>query len=162
MWHYLLFLALQCVGSAYAIGWGGKPERHVGVALLSAYALSIQFRSYGVASYLSLQTVDMAIDLTLTCALLTITWRADRRWPSLMAAMSIMTLLGHGARVLELNLNPAVYKLLIVAWAYPMIFLLIAATCRHQGRIAATGPEADWKQTPSRSWRCDAALLAKE
>lgn len=144
MWHHYLFMALQLAASAYAIGWGGKPERYVGILFLAAYELSELLWRPGVAAYLSLRIGVLAIDALVLLALMIVAWRADRRWPVMMAAFAVLTLMGHGVRKIDLDVGALVYHMLIIAWSYPMVLLLVVATWRHRRRAARTGPELDW------------------
>jgi hypothetical protein len=53
---------------------------------------------------------------------------------------------GHVARASPIVM-PYAYATILAIWSYPMLLLLIAATFRHQRRIAKIGSDPSWRRS---------------
>ena len=142
----LLFLIL-CLGvCGYALWRGAQPERFVAVIFLAAVPIGSAAYSLGYHWH-GLELGLFAVDLTMLALLILIAFRANRYWPMGLAAMQLLQVTGHLLKLADPRLNPLLYWLSSVVWAYPMLVLLLLGTIRHRNREKLLGREASWSNS---------------
>jgi hypothetical protein len=137
-WIYFLLAAL------YALARGGGPERITTLSFLVAGILTIFQSEPPSTSFRAVQWGTFAIDLTLFGILVVIALHADRFWTLWSAALQILGIGSHMVRLFDHQVIPLAYAVLMQAWAYPMIVLLIVGTFRHSRRQRLSGIDVDW------------------
>ncbi|HEV2570021.1 hypothetical protein [Sphingomonas sp.] len=143
MERVIFFNLLLLLASGYAVWRGGAPERIVGVSLLLAGLLTrLAYQPFAVR-FVAVDWGVLAIDLALLAILLAVALYADRFWPLWLAAFHALGTGAHLVRGLDYRIEPVAYAILLAAWSYPMILLLVIGTARH-ARRKRDGPERDW------------------
>lgn len=148
MSRVLLFNMLQMLASGYALMRGGAPERLAGIALLAAAFATRMFGQQSALPFSSIEFGVLIVDLTLMAVLLILVLYADRWWTFWAAALHVLGLGAHLARVLSPDIERVAYAILTAAWSYPMLMLLVAGTYRHQQRKQWLGVDRDWSGLP--------------
>lgn len=128
----------------YALARGGTPERFGALTLLLGYALTVVATTNSTVSSSSVEIGVLVVDLLCLAALVTLAIRAERFWPLWLAALQLLTVAAHGAKFADPETIRRAYEFLMVFWSYPMIFLLIVGTWRHQQRISRLGYDRAW------------------
>lgn len=136
------FLLLSCWG--YALWRGGAPER-IGTTILVVFSLLTTVAiSSADASYTSVETGVLVVDLICSAAFLALAMRADRFWPLWVAALQILGTAGHGIKFVDPEILRRTYAIFIIVWSYPMIALFVVGTWRHRARVARFGFDNPW------------------
>lgn len=140
----LLFLSIFLIACIYAVWKGGAPERLAAaifaVGLLATVLLrapySTRFGTIDIGMFLA----DFAMLVCLVCIAL----HAERFWPIWISAFQMIQVLSHLPELLIPRLLPEAYLIIVSVWAYPMLFLLIVGTLRHQRRLKQYGTDKSW------------------
>lgn len=141
----VLTFALLLIGCwIYALSQGGAPERIGALILLVGYALTVVVVSPPFIRYRSVETGVLMVDLLCFASFVLLAMRAERYWPLWIGALQLLTVAGHGAKFVASDMLGNTYAFLIVVWSYPMIFLLIIGTWRHQRRLRRFGVDESW------------------
>ena len=91
--------------------------------------------------------IEIGVALTDLSLFMLIVWVAlfsTRFWPMLMASMMGCGLFGHLTKPLGPDILPRAYYIAVALWSYPELLLLVAATWRHQMRLARYGVDHAW------------------
>jgi hypothetical protein len=140
------FLAFWLVSCGYALISGGIPERiAAGIFLLAFPASRLAFSLGWSVAGLSLGV--LIVDLAMLLPMLWIALKANRLWPIPMAAMQALQILGHVLKLADPTMLPLLYWLSRIAWAYPMLVLLVLGTLRHANRERRLGAEQPWSSS---------------
>lgn len=154
--HQAVFLALWFTSTVYAAVRGGSPERIVAAAQLAAGLLTnilgVLLRPAG-GDYASVEVGILITDAGLFLLITILAMVTTRFWPMLQASMAGCDLLGHLAKPLGPDVLPEAYYATVAVWGYPMVFLLIAATWRHQVRLRRYGVDYAWVWQLPRRYR---------
>lgn len=152
MERVILFNLLLLLASGYAVWRGGGPERIVGISLLLAGLLTRLAYQPFAERFVAVDGGVMMIDLALLAVLLAVALYADRFWPLWLAAFHMLGTGAHFVRGMDHGIEPVAYAILLAAWSYPMILLLIIGTARHDRRKRAHASR-DWSEpSPLSSW----------
>jgi hypothetical protein len=139
---------------AYAFWRGGKWERLGALTLLAGSILTLIAVSAASRRFADVETGILLVDAAVLAAFLAIALRSDRYWPLWTAALQLIGLLGHFAKLADLEMPRNGYGFLQAFWSYPMMLTILVGTWnqhrarrRDQGRgRRAAGP------TSPRSW----------
>ena len=104
------------------------------------------------ANYRSVEIGVFFVDLATFAAFLALALRAERFWPSWLAALQLLGALSHIIKLMDPALPPRAYAVAAIFWSYPMILLLALGTWRHQRRLRRLGFDRSWS-SPRRSAR---------
>ena len=143
MWHILLFYALLLGGGAYALGWGGAPERLFALMCLAGFAASLVMESPFPNRFRHVELGLLLVDVAMFCGLYLLSVFSTRFWPIWMTAMQGLVVLAH---VMPLTPQPSAfgYQALEEFWSFPQLGLLAVATYRHRKRLARLGTDPAW------------------
>jgi uncharacterized membrane protein YfcA len=150
MARILLFNALLLLACGYALWRGGGPEKAVAALFLLA---AITTRLIGMALAERFARVELqllAIDLLLLVGLIAVALRADRFWTMTVAAMQVIAVGVHAAKLLSPEFTRWVYAVMLAVWSYPMLVLLVLATWRHRQRLIRNGVDPSWSGSSPR------------
>jgi hypothetical protein len=139
----LVYGLLLAICWTYALMRGGAPER-LGATNLALGSVLTAAAIPGPAGFRTLQSTVLIIDLLCLAAFVILALRADRFWPFWVAALQLLGVAAHGIKFSEPTLIPRTYGFMLAIWSYPMIFLMIAGTFRHQSRLRKFGSDESW------------------
>lgn len=144
MLRIAIFVTLLLVALVYALRKGGGPEKAV-AAILIAMALADQaLHLFVPVRFLAVDTGHLMIDLAAATATMIVALTAYRFWPMIAAALQCLPLLAHTTRAIDISLHPVAYLTMQVAASWLLPPLLVAATWRHQRRLALLGSYRSW------------------
>lgn len=127
--YVLLFWPLLLGACIAAWRWGGKPERYVATAYAVAAIFEMLLRSrHGFAQ---LELGVAIVDICLLVALLFILVRQGRPWIYAAAAVQMVVVTGHLAKLLVPAISRMTYIIMTGAGGYPQVLLLVAGTIAH-------------------------------
>src|SRR3546814_15828995 len=98
MFRMAFFAAMLLLASGYAMWRGGAPERAVGAAMLSAYVATLFSHSAFAIRFAQVEVGVLIIDVILMAIIITVSLKADRGWPFLLAGIHLPTLGPHAER----------------------------------------------------------------
>jgi hypothetical protein len=128
-----LFYATLAVVCPLALWKGGAPER-AGVALLAVMLLGGLAGQLAGPRFATLDTIALADDLVGFGGFTWIAYHARRFWPIWAAALQLLSLAGHFARVVETASAPVVYALMKSGPTYLIFIALLIGTLGHWRR----------------------------
>lgn len=141
-------ILLLCAG--YAMLRGGAPERAgAGIIVLGSVCTTILLSARPVR-YASVETGVLAVDVTVCAAFLALALRANRYWPLWMTALQLIGTAEHAVKMVDSHVIRLVYAFIMAVWVYPMLFLLVLGTWRHQRRLARFGADRSWSSFSGR------------
>ncbi len=144
MLRITIFLLLLVCTCAYALWRGGAPERITAAAMLGACIGSMLIRSDINHRFIDVEIGIFVIDLILMAVLLAVLLKADRGWPMLVGGLQLLTVGAHVVKLIDPEIIPVSYAVMLAAWSWPMVIALAAGTWRHQSRLRAQGYDLDW------------------
>lgn len=145
-----IFITLLLIAFVYAWWRGGGPERATATAFVIAYAMTWLAMPPLSKRYYQFDGATFVIDLTLFACLFLIMIRANRDWPIVMCALAAIGVLGHLAKLIDVELIRVVYKTLMVFWGWLALIILLLATHAHQRRLRRLGSDPSWRARPGR------------
>jgi hypothetical protein len=148
-----LFFLLLASAALYTMAAGGMPERlTTGLFIVAAVLTPLAENGAGPGGggYAHLQLGVLLIDAALYAALLCLAAYSARFWPVWMSAMQGAEVLAHLLGVTGVPRMNLTYAIMVQAWSYPMIGLLVIATWRHQRRLKKDGDDPSWSFSSSR------------
>jgi hypothetical protein len=138
------YFGLLVGGWIYAILRGGAPER-IGVTILLVASLVTGAVAWGPRDLFATVASDvLLIDVVTSAAYVVLALRAERFWPFWVAALQILTALGHLVKLADPGMLRSAYQFMVVFWSYPMILFMVVGTCRHRRRIFRFGHDEAW------------------
>jgi hypothetical protein len=132
---FTLILIACC---AYAMAFGGQPERRVAFMLLVA-AMATALVGYGFPQPRgTIRWPVMFVDFALVAALMWVALRANRLWPMVVTALQLITAVAHPALVLAGTTAPRAYMIAIFMSGFLIPPVLALGTFLHRRRMAQT------------------------
>jgi hypothetical protein len=132
---FTLILIACC---AYAMAFGGQPERQVAFMLLVA-AMATALVGYGFPQPRgTIRWPVMFVDFALVAALMWVALRANRLWPMFVTALQLITAVAHPALVLAGTTAPRAYMIAIFMSGFLIPPVLALGTFLHRRRMAQT------------------------
>jgi len=127
--YVLLFWPLLLVACVAAWRCGGQPERYAATAYAVAAISEMLLRSrHGFAQ---LELGVAIVDICLLVALLFLLVRHGRLWIYAAAAIQMVVVTGHLAKLLIPAISRMTYVIMTGAGGYPQVLLLVAGTIAH-------------------------------
>jgi hypothetical protein len=128
----------------YAMLRGGAPER-IGVTILLIASLVTGAVAWGPRDLFATVASDvLLIDVVTSAAYVLLALRAERFWPFWVAAMQILTAMGHLVKLADPAMPRSAYQFMVVFWSYPMILFMVIGTWRHRRRTFHYGHDEAW------------------
>ena len=112
--------------------------------LLVAATLTRLFFLASVSPYVTVEVGILSVDVILLIGLLVLAIYSDRFWPIWLASLQALGAGAHLVKAIEPSVVSVAYAILVAIWSYPMVFILAAATLRHQRRLNEVGSDLDW------------------
>ncbi len=113
---------------------GGRAERQAAAMYVAAAVATALVRSRSPDRYLHLQVGVMVVDAALLLGLCLIVLREDRWWPIASAALQLVTMLGHVAKIIDPTIGRMAYFSTVVGSSVPSLILLIIGIANHARR----------------------------
>lgn len=132
--NILIFFLFLFATAALAYARGGRPEKTIALSLVVATVLTFLT---GLLASVSFDTVEiglLVIDIALLGVMLLVAMRADRYWPMVVAALQLILVLVHIAKVVSGDALPWVYAFVLAFWSYPILAVVMIGTWRHSRR----------------------------
>lgn len=134
----LFFLTCLVGVIVYAWAKGGNSERYAGMALLVASLLTALVASPEAHRFTTIETGVFIVDLGLLFAFVVIVLKSDRYWPIWLAALQLIIVLAHLARLADPAMMRTGYAFLMAVWSYPQVALIAFGTWNQQRRMRRT------------------------
>lgn len=139
------FQILHALCCAYAVIWGGRPERVAGILLFTAALATVLVEvPFRYLNYRDMEAATLLIDASLLVALAALALKANRYWPLWITALHANAVATHLVKFVNPTLLPTVYHVAASTMAIPMAVILVVATARHQARMKRIGTDAPW------------------
>lgn len=140
----LLFFALLALVATAAGRWGGWAERTAAALYVVAAVATALLREHGPTRYDDVAITSFVIDMALLAGLLVIVVKVDRWWPIVSAALQLLTVSGHVAKLTDTALPPMAYFMTQVASSFPSLALLAVGVWTH--RRARNTSAGSWRR----------------
>ena len=138
------FMLLTFGISSYALWRGGAPERWVAVLFLLGMILSMAISIAMPPTPRGFQAGIFCVDALMLCAMVAVMLRARRYWPIAVAAMQLLSVMGHVIKLVDPQVMTVVYWITSAFWALPQLAILAIGTTRHRSRLRRSGSDPDW------------------
>lgn len=136
----LLFAACLLACCIYAAARGGTPERLGAFILLAGSLLSAALMSPAASRFSGLEAGVLAVDVLVLLAYVALALFTDRYWPLWTAALQLIGVLAHLAKLGDPDMLRNGYAFLLAFWSYPMLLTIVLGTRAHHKR--RKGPAA--------------------
>lgn len=147
---YYIILAVCCLYTAWQ---GGRPEKIGAAIFVTASILSTAALSGPSARFLSVEIGVFAVDIAMLFALFALALFAERLWPLWVTGLQLVGAAGHAVKIVDPEVIPRAYAFVMAFWSYPMLFLLVLGTWKHQQRLKRSGVDKSWSTSFGRSGR---------
>lgn len=144
MLRVVVFNILYILVSLYALARGGAPERIGAVILIADFQVSHWVIAPLGDRYDGVEWAMFTVDFLAFTALYGLSLFTSRFWPMWMSAVQGCVALSH-LTGLSTNIIPWAYGSFVVAWAYVLLAILGAATCRHRRRLKRFTIDPAWQ-----------------
>lgn len=133
---WLVFTILLGSSCLYALFYGEQPERRVALMLLAA-AVATPLVGFGLPQPKgSIRWPVMLVDFALAGGLIWIALTADRLWPLVVAALQLITAVGHPALEIAGKASQTAYLTIIFMSGFLIPPVLAFGTFLHRRRAA--------------------------
>lgn len=151
MVNTIVYLVLLIACCAYAFSRGAEPEKIAAAIIAIGSVLTYAVMPTSAASYHSVRLDAFVIDLVCLVAFVILALRAERYWPSWVAALQLIGIAGHGVKLMDPDVIRRAFAFALAFWSYPMLLLIALGTWRHQVRLARFGTDPSWSSS-SAAW----------
>ena len=131
----LLYFACLFAMAGYAWWQGDKEERWGALLLLAGSLLTLLAGSPAGRRFTSVETGILLVDATVLLGFLALALLSDRYWPLWTAALQVIGVLGHLAKLADLDMPRNGYSFLQAFWSYPMMLTIVIGTWHHHRRM---------------------------
>jgi len=127
-----------CLLATLAFAWwrGGRAERLGALFLVAGSLLTMLAGSPAARRFASVETGILVVDVAILAAFLWLALFSDRYWPLWIAALQLIGVLAHFAKLADLEMPRNGYAFLQAIWSYPMMLAIMIGTLSfHRARI---------------------------
>lgn len=139
-----LFLALLVLCGAYALVFGGAPERWGAGLYMTACFSTYLVVAAPPSRFQSVEVGVFIVDAVVFLGFCALAVRAHRYWPIWVSALLGLGVLGHAAQWLGPTIIPWAYAVALSVWSYPILFILTLGTVAHRKRLERNGVDPTW------------------
>jgi peptidoglycan/LPS O-acetylase OafA/YrhL len=133
----VLFLALRR---------GGEPERYVAIALVLALGVSVTNRLvFGNPTFRGFQPILFTLECGSLVSFGFIALLANRVWPLWVAALQLLVVVAHIAKLVGIGGLAGVYWAMTTVPSYLQVVVLLIGIGAHTRRIKSVGDYLDWR-----------------
>jgi hypothetical protein len=133
----------------FAARKGGEPAIRGGDPARDIRSGCRQSRPFGEAAWFTVNPGHLVIDLWAFIVLLLVSLRANRAWPLAVSAAQVLVLIGHGAKLWNLDMARKAYWAMTLGPFWIQLALLIFGTWAHMARSRRIGRYAGWRLQPT-------------
>jgi len=151
MSHKQLYFVLLDFCWLYTLLKGGPPERLGSSILALGSAVTVAALSSPAMVYMSVESGVFLVDVACAVAFVALALWANRYWPLWIAGLQLLGVSAHAVKLAYPDVIPRAYAFVTVFWSYPMLFILVMGTFRHQQRLAKFGVDRSWSSSWGRS-----------
>lgn len=138
------FYALFAGSVGYALFKGGAPERYGAIAHLVLMALEVTALQFVRETFATADPTSLVVDVLVLLAYGSIALHANRLWPLWAASLSLLSVLSHFARWVQVAIHPYAYVLLSTLPTAMSLLAMAIGTMNYHRRIKAGLPCPDW------------------
>lgn len=144
MLKVVFYFSLLFACWAYALAKGAAPER-IGASIIGVGSILTVVVASGPANrFASVEVGIFLVDVACLLAFLALALRAERYWPLWIAGLQLIGTAGHAVKLVDPEIIRRAYWFILGFWSYPMLFLIVLGTWRHQLRLAKFGIDRSW------------------
>ena len=137
---------LLCISILFAARKGDEPERMVAIILVATFVFDLaNHMLFGDPTWFEVNPGHFVIDLW---AFLTLTWvalKANRGWPLVISATQLIVVIGHFAKLFEIDEARRSYWAMTQVPGLVQLFVLLIGTAAHTKRLRRIGHYARWR-----------------
>jgi hypothetical protein len=134
MLRLIIFNALLFGACGYALVKGTRDARIVALVCIVATFASSVVKAPVQASYSSVESGVLIVDLLTFAGFAFVALRSDRFWPLWVSGLQLTTSLGHVLKAVQPDLLPMAYAAALRLWSYPILIILAVAVWRSERR----------------------------
>lgn len=153
----VVFYAVMAVSLLFAWFKGGNVERIAAAMLVGFFLFRLILRPLIPASFEEIDPLAFAQDLIGFAGFVWIGLKARRYWPLLAAALQLLSLSAHFARVVQVAIDPRVYAVMKSLPTFLVFVLLAVGTASYRSRLRRTMRSGPFRVSPGAatvpSWR---------
>ena len=131
----ILYVATLVVCTAFALRHGGRSERAGALIIFVGSALSIAIQQSAFFDWRFARGGLIAVDVGVLIAFGALALRSERFWPLWATAFHLIAVTTHLVVFFEPRRILQAYAIAQGFWAYPMLFLIVAASAARRRRI---------------------------
>lgn len=147
VWLWLLRFGLIAT-ALFAARKGGEPEQLVAAILVSTFLLDVGNHAvFGDPAWYTVNPGHLVIDTWAFCTLLWVALYANRGWPLWVSASQVLVVLGHIAKLWELDMVRRAYWTMTQMPFLFQLVVLVVGTGAHMQRQRRIGRYHAWRVT---------------
>jgi hypothetical protein len=143
----LVFVALMLACCAYAYVCGGAPERIGAAIFLVGSVVTYVVLEMSPINYRGVEVGVFVVDVATFLAFVALALRANRFWPLWVSALLGLGVVGHLARLLQPQVIPWAYAVVLSIWSYPILLVIALGTRAHHQRMKRSGADRSWTRS---------------
>jgi hypothetical protein len=147
MAFFIAFAVLLVSSTTFAAWKGGAPERLAAAFYWMAWLVTLFANPHGATRWRNIEIGYFLIDVALLLALVWLAMKANRVWPMPAAALQLIVVLGHFAKMLDPALMGSAYAIMSVFWPYLQLSILAIGTWLHWRRVRTQGAVPSWSSS---------------
>lgn len=130
----------------FALRRGEQPERLVAVLLVTGVLVDrLNHALFGEPAWFTINPGHLVIDFWSFVALLWVALRANRGWPLWVCALQVIVLLGHIAKLWDLNVVRRAYWVMTQLPLFLQMLAVVIGTRAHTRRARRIGWYHSWR-----------------
>lgn len=133
----LLFAALLFASTGYALFRGGTVERIGGITMFVGCFLTLAVNSPLSVRYASVEIRIMIVDMVMLLIFGALALLTDRYWPLWVAALQLLVVLAHVAKLAYPEMLQNGYGFVMAAWSYPQLLAIALGTRAYRSRMSS-------------------------
>ena len=153
----VVFYAVMAFALVFAWSKGGGAEKVGAGLLLGFFLFRMALEPFVPSRFDVLNPLAFAQDLIGFAGFVWIELRARRYWPLLAAALQLLSLSAHFARVVQVAIDPRVYAVMKSLPTFLVFVLLAVGTASYRSRLRRTMRSGPFRVSPGAatvpSWR---------
>lgn len=143
LWLTIIVLVLLLL---VAVRNGGAPERYTAFAIAIAFTFNaLVIAIQGPSDFQTFEPLRCAIEVGMFVACTLIAVYANRFWPICIAALQLIILTAHLARLIDIQGLAGVYWGITTIPSYLQLMVLVIGIRSHAQRKTRLGPYRDWR-----------------
>jgi hypothetical protein len=134
MARILLYNGLLLLVVIYAMARGGRSERAAALIMLAGSLLTKVVYAPFANRFGDVELTVLLVDAAGFVGFTIVALKSDRYWPIWIAALQLIGMLVHLAKLIEPAMLRTGYAFMLAIWSYPMLALIAFGTWSHHRR----------------------------